>query len=138
MSLKNIKVNKKKLVEVKQDETDIKSTNSTLLIEDDSDNESRSDDSVSWSDSEYQNNENNSEEELDEDDEIVDLNKLSKKITEEENNVNEVNFEISKDENNNKCVKVSVSLDLETTDDIINIEFVISRETFLKLANQLK
>jgi hypothetical protein len=139
MSLKNIKINKKKLVHVKHDETDIKSATSTHLIEDDSDNESHDGDSISWSENESLNNEDGSEEELDENDEIVDLDKLTKKISEEEiDEVNEVKFEITKDEKNNKCVKVSVSLDLETTEDIINIEFLISKETFLKLANQLK
>jgi hypothetical protein len=143
MSLKKIKLNKKKLDD-KSDETEIKSTNSTHLIEDDSDNDSDSGDSVSWSENESQNNEEYSEEELDEDDEIVDMNKITKKITEEEieefedDEVNEVKFEITKDEQNNKCVKVSVALDLETSNDIINIEFLISKETFLKLANQLK
>ena len=53
-------------------------------------------------------------------------------------NNNDITFEIIKDYENNKCVKVSVSLDIESSNDIINIEFLISKETYLKLANQLK
>ena len=53
-------------------------------------------------------------------------------------NNNDITFEIIRDDENNKCVKVSVSIDIESSNDIINIEFLISKETYLKLANQLK
>jgi len=133
MSLKNIKVNKNNLEKI-----DI--TSSEHLINNDSDNESSSESSINWSENENHNNEKSSEEEeLDEDDEIVNLSKLTNKSTEEEiDTVNDITFEITKDEKNNKCVKVTVLLDIETSNDIINIEFLISKETCLKLANQLK
>jgi hypothetical protein len=142
MSKNNIKVSKKKLETVK-DNSDIMTINSMLLIEDDSDNESVGG-SISWSDEEDHDKNDDSEEEIDEDDEIVDINELTKKISkdeveneEESDSVNEVKFEIIKDENNKSCVKVSVSLDLENS-ELVNIEFCISKETFLKLAKQLK
>jgi hypothetical protein len=115
MYLKKIKLNKIK---------------SSYLIEDNTDNESDNEDNVNWSENESNND--YSDEELDEDDEIVNLDKLNKK-----KEVNEIKFEIIKNNKNNKCVKVSVSLDLEAY-NIINIEFLISKEIFLKLANQLK
>ena len=127
--------------------------NSSHLIEDDSDNDSYNGDNVNWSENES-NNDCTEEEELDEDDEIVNLDKLNKKKEinlyklnkkkeinldklNKKKEVNEIKFEIIKDNKNNKCVKVCVSLDLETS-NIINMEFLISKEIFLKLANQLK
>ena len=116
--------------------------NSSHLIEDDSDNDSYNGDNVNWSENES-NNDCTEEEELDEDDEIVNLDKLNKKKKinldklNKKKEVNEIKFEIIKDNKNNKCVKVCVSLDLETS-NIINMEFLISKENFLKLANQLK
>ena len=55
-----------------------------------------------------------------------------------EEGVNDVMYEIIKDKKNKKCVKISVSLDIETSNNIINIEFIMSKEMCLKLANQLK
>ena len=135
MSLKNIKVNKNNL------DNKIDIIDSEHLINNDSDNESYSESSINWSENENQNNEKSSEEEeeLDEDDEIVNLSKLTNKSIEEEiDTVNDITFEITKDEKNNKCVKVTVLLDIESSSDIINIEFLISKETCLKLANQLE
>lgn len=133
MSLKNVKIIKNKLKN-----NDI--TNSTNLIEDDSD--SCSCNSISWAENENEilNNEDLTDEELDENDEIVNLSKLTKTKTKEEeiDIVNDITFEITKDDEDNKCVKVSVSLDIESSNDIINIEFLISKEICLKLANQLK
>lgn len=131
MSLKNVKIIKNKLKN-----NDI--TNSTNLIEDDSD--SCSCNSISWAenDNEVINNEDLTDEELDDNDEIVNLSKLTKTKEEEIDIVNDITFEITKDDEDNKCVKVSVSLDIESSNDIINIEFLISKETCLKLANQLK
>jgi hypothetical protein len=115
-------------------------TSSTYIIEDD--NDSSTEDNINWSENENHNNEECSEEELNEDDEIVNLSKLTDKSTEEEeedlDTVNDVTYEITKDKKNNKCVKVSVSLNIEKSNDIINIEFLISKEMCLKLANQLK
>jgi hypothetical protein len=113
MYLKKIKLNKIK---------------SSYLIED---NDSDNQENVTWSENESNNN-SIEEEELDEDDEIVNLEKLNNK-----KKVNEIKFEIIKDNKNNKCVNVCVSLDLESY-NIINIEFLISKEIILKLANQLK
>jgi hypothetical protein len=113
MYLKKIKLNKIK---------------SSYLIED---NDSDNQENVTWSENES-NNDSIEEEELDEDDEIVNLEKLNNK-----KKVNEIKFEIIKDNKNNKCVNVCVSLDLESY-NIINIEFLISKEIILKLANQLK
>jgi len=117
MYLKKIKLNKIK---------------SSYLIEDNTDNESDNEDNVTWSENESNNDCTEEEEELDEDDEIVNLDKLNNK-----KEVNEIKFEIIKDNKNNKCVNVCVSLDLESY-NIINIEFLISKEIILKLANQLK
>jgi len=113
MYLKKIKLNKIK---------------SSYLIED---NDSDNQENVTWSENES-NNDSIEEEELDKDDEIVNLEKLNNK-----KKVNEIKFEIIKDNKNNKCVNVCVSLDLESY-NIINIEFLISKEIILKLANQLK
>ena len=113
MYLKKIKLNKIK---------------SSYLIED---NDSDNQENVTWSENES-NNDSIEEEELDEDDEIVNLEKLNNK-----KKVNEIKFEIIKDNKNNKSVNVCVSLDLELY-NIINIEFLISKEIILKLANQLK
>jgi hypothetical protein len=113
MYLKKIKFNKIK---------------SSYLIED---NDSDNQENVTWSENES-NNDSIEEEELDEDDEIVNLEKLNNK-----KKVNEIKFEIIKDNKNNKCINVCVSLDLESY-NIINIEFLISKEIILKLANQLK
>lgn len=119
-------------------------TSSIYIIDDD---DLSTDDNINWSENENENeNYNNnecSEEELNEDDEIVNLSTVSnKKIEyekeEEEDTVNDVTYEITKDKKNKKCVKVSVSLDIEKSNDIINIEFLISKEMCLKLANQLK
>jgi hypothetical protein len=101
---------------------------SSYLIED---NDSDNQENVTWSENES-NNDSIEEEELDEDDEIVNLEKLNNK-----KKVNEIKFEIIKDNKNNKCINVCVSLDLESY-NIINIEFLISKEIILKLANQLK
>ena len=117
MYLKKIKLNKIK---------------SSYLIEDNTDNESDNENNVTWSENESNNDCTEEEEELDEDDEIVNLDKLNNK-----KEVNEIKFEIIKDNKNNKCVNVCVSLDLESY-NIINIEFLISKEIILKLANQLK
>jgi len=143
MSQRKIKINKNQKVKLddKKLEKDNKITlvNSLHLIQDDSDNDSECNDEISWSDNESESKEELSEEEIDEDDEIVNLDELTKKISEEEyETVNEVKFEIVTDENNNKNVKVSLSLDVETSNDIINIEFLITKEIFLKLAKQLK
>jgi hypothetical protein len=113
MYLKKIKLNKIK---------------SSYLIED---NDSDNQENVTWSENES-NNDSIEDEELDEDDEIVNLEKLNNK-----KKVNEIKFEIIKDNKNNKSVNVCVSLDLESY-NIINIEFLISKEIILKLANQLK
>jgi hypothetical protein len=118
MYLKKIKLNKIK---------------SSYLIEDNTDNESDNENNVTWSEIESNIDcTEEEEEELDEDDEIVNLDKLNNK-----KEVNEIKFEIIKDNKNNKCVNVCVSLDLESY-NIINIEFLISKEIILKLANQLK
>jgi len=113
MYLKKIKLNKIKY--------------SYLIEDNDSDNQ----ENVTWSENES-NNDSIEDEELDEDDEIVNLEKLNNK-----KKVNEIKFEIIKDNKNNKSVNVCVSLDLESY-NIINIEFLISKEIILKLANQLK
>jgi hypothetical protein len=141
MSQKKIKINKNpksNLNEKLDKDKKIALVNSLHLIED-SDNESDNSGEISWSDNESEIKEELSEEEIDEDDEIVNIDELTKKISEEEyETVNEVKFEIVTDDKNDKNVKVSLSLDVETSNDIINIEFLITKEIFLKLAKQLK
>jgi hypothetical protein len=141
MSQGKIKINKKSQSKVSNNklvkDNQITLVNSLHLIADDSDNESVSGDSVSWSDNESHINEEESEE-VDEDDEIVDYDKVANEITNSEKTFNEINFEVIKDEKNEKSVKISVSLDLDDSNDIITLEFSISRETFLKIAKELK
>jgi hypothetical protein len=97
---------------------------------------------VSWESEDDQNTEksDSEEESIDEDDEIISLEDiqrgLSSKKKKEKNQ--EINFEVIKDDKKNKCVKISINLDLEETDNIINLEFSISKEIFLKIAKELK
>jgi len=50
----------------------------------------------------------------------------------------EINIEVIK-KNNEKCVQVTINMQLENkTNDIINLDFIINKEIFLKIAKQLK
>lgn len=120
------------------------------IIDDESDDENEL---VSWENEDTQNTEDSDSEEetIDEDDEIVtfddikkekltkmDLNGIKDKKKKKKEKDQEINFEVVKDDNKNKSVKVSINLDLEETDNVINVEFSISKEIFLRIANELK
>lgn len=49
----------------------------------------------------------------------------------------EINFEIIKNENKEKLVKISINLNLDDTDEVVSLEFNISKKVFLKIANDL-
>jgi hypothetical protein len=108
--------------------------NSTHLIEDKSDDE---DDIISWDDvdtEDDQDNDNNEDsEELDDSDETIinDKDRGEKHISHPE-----ITFDVV-EKNNEKSVKISINLDLEETSKMVNIEFCISKEIFLKIAKQL-
>ncbi len=99
---------------------------------------------VSWESEEEQNTEksdsDSDEESIDEDDEIISLEDLKKGLSNKKKKEKnqEINLEVIKDDNKNKCVRISINLDLEETDNIINLEFSISKEIFLKIAKELK
>jgi hypothetical protein len=108
--------------------------NSTHLIEDKSDDE---DDIISWDDvdtEDDQDNDNNEDsEEIDDSDEIIVKDKEygGKHISHPE-----ITFDVV-EKNNEKSVKISINLDLEETSKVMNIEFCITKEIFLKIAKQL-
>ena len=115
-----------------------KKINSKYLIDDDSDSDENND--VDWSIfSEDENKKNilNLEEDalsnLDED-----VLNLDSDLMEEKKLVKnpEINFEIQK-----KGVKISINLEMpgkNNSNDIITIDFTINKETFLKIAKELK
>ena len=49
----------------------------------------------------------------------------------------EINFEIIKNKNKEKLVKISINLNLDETNEVVNLEFNISKKVFLKIANDL-
>jgi hypothetical protein len=106
--------------------------NTTHLIEDKSDDD---DDIISWNDvdtEDDQDNDNNEDsEEIDDSDEII--------INDKESDSNQIcHPEITVvEKNNKKSVKISINLDLEETSKMVNIEFCITKEMFLKIAKQL-
>ena len=129
-----------------------KKLNSNHLLDDDSEVEEINE--VNWSiESEDENNDADDEddegdyedEDEDEDDDPDDeskdyynlkksINKLEEKIIEPE-----INIEIVKDVNNEKCVQIKINMNLENkSKDTISIDFIITKETFLKIAKQLK
>lgn len=107
--------------------------NSKYLIDDDSDSDDNND--VDWSilseeiinESDVLNLEDLEEEDLEEYD-IIEEKKLVK--------TPEINIEIQK-----KGVKISINLEMpgkNKSNDIITIDFTINKETFLKIAKELK
>jgi len=115
--------------------------NSKYLIKDESDSE---DNNVDWSidsDEKNKNNENEKEKELNFDDEINsdEINEIMESSESKIENP-EINIEIVEDKKKKKSVKVSINLEMkkDNKNDIISIDFTINRETFLKIAKELK
>jgi hypothetical protein len=107
------------------------SKNSTHLIEDKSDDE---DDIISWNDVDTENDQDNdNNEDSDDSEENIEDDKEH-----EENHIShpEITFDVV-EKNNKKSVKISINLDLEETSKMVNIEFCITKEIFLKIAKQL-
>lgn len=108
--------------------------NSTHLIEDKSDDE---DDIISWDDVDTEDDQDNDNDEdsdeIDESDEVIVKDKEygGKHISHPE-----ITFDVV-EKNNEKSVKISINLDLEETSKLMNIEFCITKEIFLKIAKQL-
>ena len=97
-----------------------KKSNIKHLINDDSDEEIENI---------FENNSGDSESIDDENTETVD--------TKKELSNTEINFEIIKNENKEKSVKISINLNLDDTDEVVSLEFNISKKVFLKIAKDL-
>jgi len=97
-----------------------KKSNIKHLINDDSDEEIET---------VLENNLSESESINDENAEIVD--------TKKELSNTEINFEIIKNENKEKLVKISINLNLDESEEVVSLEFNISKKVFLKIANDL-
>lgn len=100
------------------------------LIDDDTDEEDNN--SVDWSsDSEGEKNKEKSD--VEEEEELDNIVTTDLEISEPE-----VNIEIV-DSNNEKAVKITIDMEInDGSDDVVSIDFTISKETFLKIAKQLK
>jgi len=97
-----------------------KKSNIKYLINDDSDEEIEN---------VFENNSSESDSVDDENTEIID--------TKKDLSNTEINFEIIKNENKEKSVKISINLNLEESDEVVSLEFNISKKVFLKIANDL-
>ena len=108
--------------------------NSTQLIDDKSDED---DDVISWDDGDTEDDQDNDNSEDSEDSDNSDENIVDDKEHEETHISHpEITFDVV-EKNNKKSVKISINLDLEETSKMVNIEFCISKEIFLKIAKQL-
>jgi hypothetical protein len=112
--------------------------NSKYLIKDDSDSE---DNNVDWSIDSDEKNKTNEKEKENFDDEINsdEINEIMESSESKIENP-EINIEIVEDNKKKKSVKVSINLEMkkDNKNDIISIDFIINRETFLKIAKELK
>jgi hypothetical protein len=126
-----------------------KKLNSNHLLDDDSEIEEMFE--VNWSieseeeendDDDDEDDEDYEDEDEDEDDkEQEDYYKLKKNVNKLEEKIIEpdINIEIVKDNNNEKCVQIKIDMNLDNkSKDTISIDFIINKETFLKIAKQLK
>jgi hypothetical protein len=115
---------------------------SKYIISDDSEDEIDND--VNWKmdteDDKSPRKKRSKKEEIEDDDEDEEVLNLKDLVKEHKSVPNpEINIEVVKDEQNNKSVKVSINLELENdSNDVINIDFIINKETYLKIAKQLK
>jgi hypothetical protein len=125
-----------------------KKLNSNHLLDDDSEVEEINE--VNWSieSEEEVNDDDDDDDEEDGDDkedddyeEQEDYYKLKKSVDklEEKTIEPDINIEIVKNNNNEKCVQIKIDMNLDNkSKESISIDFIINRETFLKIAKQLK
>jgi hypothetical protein len=124
-----------------------KKLNSNHLLDDDSEVEEINE--VNWSiESEEENDDDDDDDEEededdyeDDDEEQEDYYKLKKSVNKLEEKIIEpnINIEIIKNNKNEKCVQIKIDMNLENkSKDSISIDFIINKETFLKIAKQLK
>ena len=125
-----------------------KKLNSNHLLDDDSEVEEINE--VNWSieseeevtdDDEDDEEEEGDDKEDDDYEEQEDYYKLKKSVNklEEKTIEPDINIEIVKDNNNEKCVQIKIDMNLDNkSKESISIDFIINRETFLKIAKQLK
>jgi hypothetical protein len=116
--------------------------NSKYLIKDESDSE---DNNVDWSiDSDEKNKTNEKEKEKEKEnfDDEINSDEINEIMESSESKIEnpEINIEIVEDNKKKKSVKVSINLEMkkDNKNDIISIDFIINRETFLKIAKELK
>jgi hypothetical protein len=123
-----------------------KKLNSNHLLDDDSEVEEMNE--VNWSieseeevDDEDDDEEDEDDDDYEDDDEQEDYYKLKKSVNklEEKTIEPDINIEIVKDNNNEKCVQIKIDMNLDNkSKESISIDFIINKETFLKIAKQLK
>ena len=123
-----------------------KKLNSNHLLDDDSEVEEMNE--VNWSieseeevDDEDDDEEDDDDDDYEDDDEQEDYYKLKKSVNklEEKTIEPDINIEIVKDNNNEKCVQIKIDMNLDNkSKESISIDFIINKETFLKIAKQLK
>jgi len=108
----------------------------------DVDSEEENNENVNWTieseketDSSDEDDDNEDEVIIDEDDEPVIKKHPKKKMSSEP----EINIDVIKGSDNEKCVKVTINMELENASkDVINLDFIINKKLFLKIAKQLK
>jgi len=107
------------------------SQNNNHLIEDISDDD---DEIVSWTDLDSVDDTKDADQEIDEDDEII----VDEESTDDEKKIShpEIIFDVV-EKNKEKSVKITINLDLEESSNLVNIEFCITKEVFLKIAKEL-
>ena len=110
-----------------------------VLLDNDSDIEENND-NVNWTIvSEEDSEEKDSEEEENTEDFEEIINNNIKNISKKKAEQPEINIEVIKGKDNEKCVQVTINMELENkSKDIINLDFIINKEIFLKIAKQLK
>lgn len=113
-----------------------------VLLDNDSDIEDNNE-NVNWtivSEEEESEKDSDEEEQNTEDfEEIININNNIKNISKKKAEQPEINIEVIKGKDNEKCVQVTINMELENkSKDIINLDFIINKEIFLKIAKQLK
>ena len=108
------------------------------LLDNDSDVEDNNE-NVNWtivSEEDESESESQSDEEQNTEDYEKIINNNIKNISKEQP---EINIEVIKGKDNEKCVQITINMELENkSKDIINLDFIINKEIFLKIAKQLK
>ena len=107
------------------------------LLDNDSDNEENNE-NVNWTIESEEESESESESDKEQNTEDFEeiINNNIKNISKEPP---EINIEVIKGKDNEKCVQVTINMELENkSKDIINLDFIINKKIFLKIAKQLK